>query len=161
MAERQKSAGLPRMADVAREAGVATSTVSRALAAPGRVNSETRDRIVAAAERLGYTLNAAARNLRTRSSRAIMIVLPGARYHIGASQVVPAVPVPPSVLNSRSKRAPPSQVLAPVARLSMPAPGEIVPPALTVTAPVIVPVPPNLPTNGVWRTARCSSRRRG
>lgn len=79
------------MADVAREAGVATSTVSRALADPGRVNVETRDRIVAAAKRLGYTLNAAARNLRTRSSRAIMMVLPGARYHIGASQVVPKV----------------------------------------------------------------------
>jgi LacI family transcriptional regulator len=40
--------------DVAREAGVAASTVSRAYARPGRVNAETAQRIFEAAERLGY-----------------------------------------------------------------------------------------------------------
>lgn len=78
------------MADVARLAGVATSTVSRALANPGRVNEKTRARIAAAAEQLGYTPNAAARNLRVGKSNVIMIVLPGS-LHYGASQIIPQV----------------------------------------------------------------------
>ncbi|MGL4960186.1 MAG: helix-turn-helix transcriptional regulator [Inquilinus sp.] len=57
----------PLMSDVARLAGVATSTVSRALAIPGRVNEATRQRIAAAAEQLGYIPNAAARSLRAGS----------------------------------------------------------------------------------------------
>jgi LacI family transcriptional regulator len=44
----------PTIYDVAREAGVAASTVSRAYARPGRVNNDTARRIFAAAERLGY-----------------------------------------------------------------------------------------------------------
>jgi len=44
----------PTIYDVARAAGVAASTVSRAYARPGRVNSETARAIFAAAERLGY-----------------------------------------------------------------------------------------------------------
>ena len=46
--------GRPTIYDVAREAGVAASTVSRAYARPGRVNSETARAIFAAAERIGY-----------------------------------------------------------------------------------------------------------
>jgi LacI family repressor for deo operon, udp, cdd, tsx, nupC, and nupG len=78
------------MADVARLAGVATSTVSRALANPGRVNEKTRARITAAAKQLGYTPNAAARNLRVGRSNVIMIILPGSP-HYGASQIIPQV----------------------------------------------------------------------
>lgn len=78
------------MADVARLAGVATSTVSRALANPGRVNEKTRARIAAAAEQLGYTPNVAARNLRVGKSNVIMIILPGS-LHYGASQIIPQV----------------------------------------------------------------------
>ncbi len=78
------------MADVARLAGVAISTVSRALANPGRVNEKTRARIAAAAEELGYTPNAAARNLRVGKSNVIMIILPGS-LHYGASQIIPQV----------------------------------------------------------------------
>ncbi|MGA5298964.1 LacI family DNA-binding transcriptional regulator [Nucisporomicrobium flavum] len=44
----------PTIYDVAREAGVAASTVSRAYARPGRVNTGTARRIFDAAERLGY-----------------------------------------------------------------------------------------------------------
>jgi DNA-binding LacI/PurR family transcriptional regulator len=47
-------AGRPTIYDVAREAGVAASTVSRAYARPGRVNAETAERIFQAAERLRY-----------------------------------------------------------------------------------------------------------
>jgi LacI family transcriptional regulator len=44
----------PTIYDVAREAGVAASTVSRAYARPGRVNADTARAIFAAAERIGY-----------------------------------------------------------------------------------------------------------
>jgi len=44
----------PTIYDVAREAGVAASTVSRAYARPGRVNVDTARLIFAAAERIGY-----------------------------------------------------------------------------------------------------------
>lgn len=47
--------------DVAQEAGVAASTVSRAFARPGRVNAETGLRIHEAAARLGYRVDPIAR----------------------------------------------------------------------------------------------------
>jgi len=78
------------MADVAKLAGVAISTVSRALANPGRVNEKTRVKIEAAAKTLGYTPNAMARNLRVGKSNIIMIILPGS-LHYGASQIIPQV----------------------------------------------------------------------
>lgn len=51
---RRRVGGRPTIYDVAREAGVAASTVSRAYARPGRVNAETARAIFAAAERIGY-----------------------------------------------------------------------------------------------------------
>ncbi|PXY22691.1 LacI family DNA-binding transcriptional regulator [Prauserella muralis] len=53
----------PTIYDVAKEAGVATSTVSRALANPDRVNERTREHVLAVAERLGYRINPLARAL--------------------------------------------------------------------------------------------------
>src|SRR5437762_11153216 len=44
----------PTIYDVAHEAGVAASTVSRAYSRPGRVNAETAQRVFVAAQRLGY-----------------------------------------------------------------------------------------------------------
>jgi LacI family repressor for deo operon, udp, cdd, tsx, nupC, and nupG len=80
----------PSIADVAREAGVATSTVSRALTIPGRIAEPTRLKVEAAARKLGYTANQTARNLRVGVPRTIMIVLPEVIY-IGASQTVSEV----------------------------------------------------------------------
>jgi LacI family repressor for deo operon, udp, cdd, tsx, nupC, and nupG len=77
----------PSIADVAKEAGVATSTVSRALTMPGRIAEPTRLKVEAAARKLGYTANQTARNLRIGTSRTIMIVLPEEIY-VGASQTV-------------------------------------------------------------------------
>jgi LacI family transcriptional regulator, repressor for deo operon, udp, cdd, tsx, nupC, and nupG len=82
----ERQAG-PSIADVAREAGVATSTVSRALTKPGRIAEPTRLKVEAAAMKLGYTVNQTARNLRVGQTRTIMIVLPETLY-IGASQTV-------------------------------------------------------------------------
>jgi LacI family transcriptional regulator len=51
---RRRVGDRPTIYDVAREAGVAASTVSRAYARPGRVGAETARAIFAAAERIGY-----------------------------------------------------------------------------------------------------------
>ena len=55
--------GKPTIYDVAQTAGVAASTVSRAFSTPGRVNEETRERILAVAADLGYRPNPHARAL--------------------------------------------------------------------------------------------------
>ncbi len=67
--------------DVAREAGVHSSTASRALtgATDRPVNPVTRDRIIAAAQRLGYQPNAMARSLKTASAGAIGMLVPSLR----------------------------------------------------------------------------------
>ncbi|MFV0427302.1 MAG: LacI family DNA-binding transcriptional regulator [Beutenbergiaceae bacterium] len=64
------------LADVARVAGVAASTVSRALAGSDVVASGTRARVLAAARDLGYEPNLAARQLATGRGQSIALVLP-------------------------------------------------------------------------------------
>lgn len=63
--------------DVARRAGVSTATVSRALANPDRVAEPTRSKVFAAIEESGFTPNATARNLRARSTKMVLALLPG------------------------------------------------------------------------------------
>lgn len=62
--------------DVARAAGVSTATVSRALSGRGVVSAATRGRVLAAADRLGYVVSAAASSLATGRTRAIGVVVP-------------------------------------------------------------------------------------
>jgi DNA-binding LacI/PurR family transcriptional regulator len=61
----------PTLATVAEEAGVSRQTVSNALNSPHLLRPDTLQRVQDAIERLGYSPNRAARNLRTRSSRLI------------------------------------------------------------------------------------------
>lgn len=62
--------------DVARAAGVSTATVSRALSGRGSVSTATRERVLAAAGRLGYVVSAAASTLATGRARAVGVVVP-------------------------------------------------------------------------------------
>jgi LacI family repressor for deo operon, udp, cdd, tsx, nupC, and nupG len=70
---RPSRSSAPTIYDVARECGVAPSTVSRAFARPGRVNAETAARIRATADRIGYRTNPVARAL--PSGRTGMVAL--------------------------------------------------------------------------------------
>lgn len=65
----------PTIYDVARVAGVAPSTVSRAFSRPGRVNSETAARIRAVAEELGYRANPVARALSTSRTQMVAVMI--------------------------------------------------------------------------------------
>ncbi len=65
-----------RLADVAREAGVGIATASRAFSNVTRVNRRTRERVLDAAERLGYSTNLAARSLRSGMSQMVLVVTP-------------------------------------------------------------------------------------
>ncbi|MGK5682972.1 LacI family DNA-binding transcriptional regulator [Actinoplanes sp. URMC 104] len=67
--------GRPTIYDVAREAGVAASTVSRAYARPGRVNADTAQRIFEAAQRLGYRSGATRQAAPAGGQNAIALVV--------------------------------------------------------------------------------------
>ena len=68
--------GEPTIRDVARRASVSVASVSRALNGVDNVRSETRERILAAVNELGYVPNAAARSLSLARAHAIGVVLP-------------------------------------------------------------------------------------
>ncbi|WP_127127136.1 LacI family DNA-binding transcriptional regulator [Georgenia sp. SYP-B2076] len=68
--------GAPTIYDVAQAAGVAPSTVSRAFSRPGRVNSDTANRIRQVAAELGYRTNPMARALATTHTGLLALVVP-------------------------------------------------------------------------------------
>ncbi|MFF5494143.1 LacI family DNA-binding transcriptional regulator [Streptomyces aquilus] len=67
----------PGMMDVAREAGVSHITVSRVINGHPSVRPETRTRVEAAIEKLGYRRNSVARALKSRRSSTIGVVIVG------------------------------------------------------------------------------------
>lgn len=77
----------PTISDVALRAGVSRTTVSHALAGKGRVDPSTRDRVLAAAEHLGYRPNPRARRLRGGRAHAVAIL----------------TALPPSIVGERSE----------------------------------------------------------
>ncbi len=64
------------MHDIAREAGVSTATVSRALRGLSRVSPETRERVLGIAERLDYVISPAASRLASGRAGSIAVVTP-------------------------------------------------------------------------------------
>lgn len=74
-------------ADVARELGVSRSTVSRAFTPSAYVKPQTRDRVLKAAEALGYQPNALARALISQRSRIVGIIM----GDIGANPIHAAI----------------------------------------------------------------------
>jgi LacI family transcriptional regulator len=66
----------PTLRDIAREARVSKSTVSRVLNSSPDVSDEARTRTVAAMEQLGYHINHAARSLRTARTSQVGLLVP-------------------------------------------------------------------------------------
>lgn len=65
----------PNIKDVARMAGVSTSTVSLVFNQPNRIKEETRFRVLAVAEKLNYVPNRLARSLVTNKTKTIGLVI--------------------------------------------------------------------------------------
>lgn len=63
--------------DVAREARVATSTVSRVLANSRKISEETKERVNEAIKKLNYTPSIVARGLANNRTRILAVLLPG------------------------------------------------------------------------------------
>lgn len=77
-----KTAKKPGIRELAAHLGMAISTVSRAMNGRGEVSEETRARIVAAAEALGYRANQSGRNLRSGTTNAVALTM---RTDVGRS----------------------------------------------------------------------------
>lgn len=79
--------------DVAKAAGVATSTVSRALNGDGRVADSTRSRVTRVAQRLGYSPSRSARALRSARTRTLGFIAPDFANPIALTHLRAAVRV--------------------------------------------------------------------
>jgi LacI family repressor for deo operon, udp, cdd, tsx, nupC, and nupG len=62
--------------DVARELGMSVATVSRALSQPHLLRSDTRARVLAVVDKLGYRPNLLARGLRRGETHSILLISP-------------------------------------------------------------------------------------
>lgn len=75
-----------RVLDVAKAAGVSSATVSRAFNSPEKLRPEVYARVMEAVDTLGYTLNNAARALRSRRTRICGAILPTLNHAIYAAE---------------------------------------------------------------------------
>jgi LacI family transcriptional regulator len=80
----------PTMADLARELGVSTATISRALKGYPDISDETKRRVIELAERLNYRPNAFAASLRRNESKIIGVIVPEVVNHF-FSQVIKGI----------------------------------------------------------------------
>src|SRR5579883_2838979 len=67
---------MPTIADVAKRAGVALSTVSHTLSGKRPISAEVKQRVLQAIEELGYQPHALARALATKQTRTIALLYP-------------------------------------------------------------------------------------
>lgn len=75
------------ISDVARAAGCAVSTASRALNGSGQTSALAQKRVLEAAQRLGYVANSSGRSLKTGLSRVIGVVIPSITNPVFASSL--------------------------------------------------------------------------
>jgi DNA-binding LacI/PurR family transcriptional regulator len=75
------------MLDVAKRAGVSLSTVSYALNGTRPISEETRQRIFAAMEDLGYKPHALARGLASKRSRIVALLFPSSERGLGLTEL--------------------------------------------------------------------------
>jgi len=78
---------LPTIADVAKRANVAVSTVSYAINGTRPISEETRQRIFAAMDELGYRPNALARGLASKRSRIIALLFAAPERGLGITEL--------------------------------------------------------------------------
>src|ERR1700759_2228223 len=78
---------VPTMGEVARLAGVSSSTVSYALTGARPISQATRDRIRHAMDDLGYTPNAFARGLKSKRSKILALLFPRYGRDLGLSSM--------------------------------------------------------------------------
>lgn len=71
--------------DVAKEANVATSTVSRVLANSDKISDKTKERVNEAIKKLNYTPNIIARGLANNKTRILAVILPKEAENIFAN----------------------------------------------------------------------------
>ena len=69
------------MLEVAKRAGVSKATVSRVLSGNGYVSQETKDRVFKAVAESGYRPNLLARNLATKTTQTLGLVVTNTLYH--------------------------------------------------------------------------------
>ena len=62
--------------DIARDLGVSKTTVSRAISGKGRISTDTRNKIIAYANKHHYRPSASAQGLAQRRTRNLLLVLP-------------------------------------------------------------------------------------
>ncbi|MCU1636180.1 MAG: transcriptional regulator protein [Cryobacterium sp.] len=74
-AERDRGTSPPTISEVASEAGVGRASAARTLGNYGYVSPELRERVLAAAEKLGYRANALARSVSTGVSHTLGVVV--------------------------------------------------------------------------------------
>ncbi|MFF1399967.1 LacI family DNA-binding transcriptional regulator [Streptomyces sp. NPDC058287] len=74
--DRRRGGGAVGAEDVAAQAGVSPSTVSRCFASPHQVRPETRARVLVAAERLGYRPSRIARSLALGRTGTLGLIVP-------------------------------------------------------------------------------------
>ncbi|MBZ4653052.1 MAG: transcriptional regulator, LacI family [Peptococcaceae bacterium] len=70
---------MPTLKDVAKLAGVSTSTASRVLTGAANVNEATKARVMEAIEKLGYQTNFVAKSLRQRRTGTLALLIPNIR----------------------------------------------------------------------------------
>ncbi|RVU29053.1 LacI family transcriptional regulator [Streptomyces antnestii] len=73
--ERPRPSGPPTISEVAAEAGVGRATAARTLGGYGHVSPELKERVLAAAEKLGYRANALARSMSTGVSHTLGVIV--------------------------------------------------------------------------------------